>query len=315
VVLSVDADELLRLEPGAVERFWASEAVVASFDCVNYTYLNLVCGKPDSPLVARKPFAFKRAAVSAEHHLDYLWLVGVEQAAVASDDFLPEALCAGAHLTTVRSSFGASIKFGFYNCLYFHLQGGGSLQGSFREAQNFFAKGRFSRAAQAWVYSRAMPDAIGFPNQQFFRRADPQEVPEEIRRLAEETVAPYNGPLPHRCLSGSLIPGVPLYALMRPGPGLRVYLSFGCEARLRVMPLVVDGPPLQLERPALERRWSALALRPEDVPVDMEVSGERIGDLVELVVWSSAADLDAWARASLTPQFSLQVAESWAAGS
>ena len=149
VVLSVDADELLLLDREAVERFWESQAVVASFDCVNFTYLNLVCSKAGSPLVARKPFAFKRASITAEHHLDYLWLVGVEQAAVATEDFLPEALCGGAHLTTVRSSYGASIKFGFYNCLYFHLQGGRRLQGSFREAQEFFAKGRFSRAAQA----------------------------------------------------------------------------------------------------------------------------------------------------------------------
>lgn len=207
VVLSVDADELLLLDREAVDGFWASAAVVASFDCVNFTYLNLVCGKAGSPLVARKPFAFKREAITAEHHLDYLWLVGVEQAAVASDDFLPEALCGGAHLTTVRSAYGASIKFGFYNCLYFHLHGERGLEGSFQAARQFFAQGNFDGAAQAEVYGRAMADAIGFPNEQLFRRAEAPEVPEAIRHVAEEACAPFNHLLPHRSLNGRLVPG------------------------------------------------------------------------------------------------------------
>lgn len=312
VVLSVDADELLLLDREAVERFWASQALVASFDCVNFTYLNLVCGKPGSPLVARKPFAFKRAAITAAHHLDYLWLVGVEQAAVASEDFLPEALCGGAHLTTVRSPYGASIKFGFYNCLYFHLHGGEGLQGSFQAARQFFAQGSFDAQTQAQVYGRAMADAIGFPDQQFFRAADPARVPEAIRHLAEETCGPHNHGLPHRRLSGRLVPGVPLYALLEPGRRWTVSLSIAGEARLRLFPLVMDGPPLDLGRSALEQRWTAEALKPhalqQEQPQENQ-AGERIGDLVELVVWSGAEAVSAWARASLAPQFSLQVVD------
>ncbi len=313
VVLSVDADELLLLDREAVERFWASPALVASFDCVNFTYLNLVCGKPDSPLVARKPFAFKRESITAEHHLDYLWLVGVEQAAVASTDFLPEALCGGAHLTTVRSAYGASIKFGFYNCLYFHLHGGEGLQGSFQAARQFFAQGDFDRQAQAEVYGRAMADAIGFPDQQFFRSADPAQVPEAIRHLAEEVCGPHNHGLPHRHLSGRLVRGVPLYALMAAGSALRVSLAIAAEARLRVFPLVLDGPPLDLGQPAVEQRWTAEALQPHTLQLELpqeDRAGERIGDLVELVVWSGAEVAAAWALASLAPQFSLQVVDA-----
>jgi hypothetical protein len=317
VVLSVDADELLLLDREAVERFWASEAVVASFDCVNFTYLNLVCGKPGSPLVARKPFAFKRAAITAAHHLDYLWLVGVEQAAVASEDFLPEALCGGAHLTTVRSPYGASIKFGFYNCLYFHLHGGEGLQGSFLAARQFFARGRFDGEAQAEVYGRAMADAIGFPNGQRFRRAEGPEVPSAILHLAEEACAAFNNALPHRRLNGRLVPGVPLYALMAAGSALQVSLAIAGEARLRVLPLLVDGPPLDLGRPALEQRWTAEAIQPHEVQLDggdTASGGERIGDLVELLVWSSDEATAAWAGASLTPPFSLQVLDPADAG-
>ncbi len=314
VVLSVDADELLLLERQEVERFWASAAVAASFDCVNFTYLNLVCGKAGSPLVARKPFAFKRAAITAEHHLDYLWLVGVEQAAVASDDFLPEALCDGAHLTTVRSPYGASIKFGFYNCLYFHLHGGAGLKGSFQAARDFFAGGAFSAEAQAEVYGRAMADAIGFPNEQRFRRAEAPEVPTAIRHLAEEACAAFNHPLPHRSLNGRLVPGVPLYALMAAGSSLRVSLAIAGEARLRVLPLLIDGPLLDLGQPALEQRWTAEALKPHELRLEGEPGGERIGDLVELVVWSGPEVAAAWASASLAPPFSLQVLDPGAAG-
>lgn len=310
VVLSVDADELLLLDRWAVERFWATDAVVASFDCVNFTYLNLVCGKAGSPLVARKPFAFKRAAVSAEHHLDYLWLVGVDQAAVAVQDFLPEALCSGAHLTTVRSSYGASIKFGFYNCLYYHLHGSEGLQGSFKEARQFFAHGEFSWSVQAEVYSRAMADAIGFPDQQFFRTADTPLVPRVILNLAEEASAPFNHQLPHKTLSGSLIPGVPVYALMQPGGTLRVALSINGDARVRVMPLVLNGSPLDLNIPALELHWHAEALKPEQLSItsaELEGAIASIGNLIELVVWTGAECTKAWARASLTPAYNLSI--------
>ncbi|PSB36512.1 hypothetical protein [Aphanothece minutissima] len=317
VVLSVDADELLLLERQAVEHFWASGAVVASFDCVNFTYLNLVGGKAGSPLVARKPFAFKREAITAEHHLDYLWLVGVEQQAVASEDFLPEALCGGAHLTTVRSAYGASIKFGFYNCLYFHLHGERGLEGSFQAARQFFARGNFDAAAQAEVYGRAMADAIGFPNEQLFRRAAAPEVPEAILQVAEEAAAAYNHGLPRQRLNGRLVPGVPLYALMAPGHGWRVSLAIAGEARLRVLPLTVNGPPLDLGRPALEQRWAAEPLKPQEVPPGAEEAdsgGERIGDLVELLVWSGEDTVAAWAEASLVPSFSLRVLDPGGAG-
>ena len=312
VVLSVDADELLLLDREAVERFWESQAVVASFDCVNFTYLNLVCSKAGSPLVARKPFAFKRASITAEHHLDYLWLVGVEQAAVATEDFLPEALCGGAHLTTVRSSYGSSIKFGFYNCLYYHLQAGRSLQGSFREAQEFFAKGQFSQAAQADVYARAMPDAMGFPNQQFFRQADPQQVPEPIRNLADEACAPFNEHLPHQRLQGALIPGVPLYVLMQGGKALNVSLTIDGEARIRLLPIEVNGSPLDLNQPGMEHRWQAKALIPIQLNLEALVpagSESFIGHLIELLAWTKPGSRDAWAEASLLPQCSLAVVE------
>ncbi|WP_216899895.1 hypothetical protein [Synechococcus sp. CCY 9618] len=308
VVLSVDADELLLLDREAVERFWGSEAVVASFDCVNFTYLNLVCGKAGSPLVARKPFAFKRSAIPAAHHLDYLWLVGVEQESVAQADFLPEALCAGAHLTTVRSSYGASIKFGFYNCLYYHLHGGEGLRGSFQEARDYFAKGRFSRTGQAEVYARAMADAIGFPDQQYFRLADSREVPEAVRTEAAMACAPHNSCLPRRCLSGSLVPGVPVYVLMEADKGLRIALSIDGQARLRIAPLVVNAEPIDLNKPAMELLWQARALESREWELEVaapEASGPWIGNLIELVVWGDPAQRERWADASLAPSFSL----------
>ncbi len=87
-------------------------------------------------------------------------------------------------------------------------------------------------------------------------------------------------------------------------------LSIAGEARLRVFPLVLDGPPLELGRSAMEQRWTAEALKPHALQLEQpqaDPASERIGDLVELVVWSGAEAVAAWARASLAPQFSLQV--------
>jgi hypothetical protein len=62
----------------------------------------------------------------------------------------------------------------------------------------------------------------------------------------------------------------------------------------------------------MEQRWTAEALKPHVLSSgaeDAASTGARIGDLVELVVWSGAEAVSAWARASLAPQFSLQVVD------
>ncbi|MEA5392264.1 hypothetical protein VB738_13455 [Cyanobium gracile UHCC 0139] len=48
------------------------------------------------------------------------------------------------------------------------------------------AQGSFNAQAQAEVYGRAMADAIGFPNEQRFLRAEMPEEPESMRHVAEE---------------------------------------------------------------------------------------------------------------------------------
>jgi hypothetical protein len=98
---------------------------------------------------------------------------------------------------------------------------------------------------------------------------------------------------------------------MEAGSALRVSLAIAGEARLRVLPLLIDGPPLDLGQPALEQRWAAEALMPHEVRLDAadNEAGERIGHLVELLVWSGPEAVAAWAGASLAPPFSLQVVD------
>ena len=61
-------------------------------------------------------------------------------------------------------------------------------------------------------------------------------------------------------------------------------------------------------------RWTAEALKPHELRLEGEPGGERIGDLVELVVWSGPEVAAAWASASLAPSFSLRVLDPGGAG-
>lgn len=100
---------------------------------------------------------------------------------------------------------------------------------------------------------------------------------------------------------------------MAAGTALRVSLAIAGEARLRVLPLLIDGPPLDLGQPTLEQRWTAEALKPHEVQLGAEEAGsgdKRIGNLVELLVWSGEDATAAWAGASLVPPFSLQVVDA-----
>ena len=57
--------------------------------------------------------------MSASDHLNYLWLVGVEQKPVDPSWIDPRPLAHVYHLTACRSPLGQEAKMSFYTALYF----------------------------------------------------------------------------------------------------------------------------------------------------------------------------------------------------
>ena len=98
---------------------------------------------------------------------------------------------------------------------------------------------------------------------------------------------------------------------MQVGCTLRVSLSISGKVRIRVLPLLENGPPLDLERSSVTQ-WQAEALETREMATDThasEAAGSQIGHLVELLVWSDAGTRYAWAKATLAPVFSLTITE------
>ncbi|EAQ74120.1 hypothetical protein [Synechococcus sp. WH 5701] len=310
VVLSVDADELLLLNREMVEAFAASSALAASFNCYNFTYLNLLLiSHPGAALSSPKPFAFRREAISPEEHINYLWLVGVEQQAASAEHFLAGTLCDGIHLTTIRSSYGASIKYGFYNCLYFKTAGK-PLEGVYAEALNFFRQSLYPIELRTEVLARAMPDAIGFPMGHVLHRPQPGELPAAVASRQEDLSRAFNRNRVKRRISGSLLPSVPTYLLCEPGTDLQVALSVSGSARLKVVPLRLDAAPFSLEQGAAEHTWVGEALTVKELNLeapDEEPSGDVVAYLLELTLWIAPEEKERFRASSLAPTFSLSV--------
>ncbi len=309
VVMSVDADEFLLIKPEQARAFARSEALAASFNCYNFTFFNLLLtGPTGTPISSPKPFAFKRAAISAEDHINYLWLVGVNQVEAPAQHFLSGTLCDGIHLTTVRSDYGASIKFSFYTCLYFKLAGR-ALEGVFAEALNFFRKSDYPIAIRTEVLARAIPDAIGFPANQVLLRPSPRDVPLAILETEAKLSRTFNHNKVQRHIGGSLLPSIPAYLVCKPSEQLTVALSVAGNVRLRVFRVQLEGEPFTLSDAISEHNWFAEPLRGESVTI-MEPEAQRmdnnpIGFLLELTLWIAPEVKERFSAASLAPTFNL----------
>lgn len=124
IVVLHDTDEFATIPADQHLRFWTSTYDVAS-NSVQNLYLNgLHCTSnpgltPTLDNLPLKRIAFKRAKVSASDHLNFLWLVGVEQQQVNPERIDPQPLSHAYHFTACRSQLGQETKMGFYTALYF----------------------------------------------------------------------------------------------------------------------------------------------------------------------------------------------------
>jgi tetratricopeptide (TPR) repeat protein len=119
IVMLLDSDELITgIDADAIAEFKASAMAVAPARIHNHVRSAVLTDKDK-----RKFIFFKRALIGALEHLNYTWLVGVEQAAPDQSIMFQTPLMDMAHLTLMRSPFFNVVKFCFYTRLYFYSRG------------------------------------------------------------------------------------------------------------------------------------------------------------------------------------------------
>jgi hypothetical protein len=122
VVVLHDTDEFLKLDSKFFKRFWCSDATVASL-LIENIYAGGIAAATESYTgetlkdLPNKWVIFKRAMVSSERHIDYTWLVGVDQKPLDETVLYSKPLAHTYHLTGCRNKRGQSNKISFYMAL------------------------------------------------------------------------------------------------------------------------------------------------------------------------------------------------------
>lgn len=126
-VCRIDADEVLTLDTAELERFFAANGAVAEMDMPTYIAPGWIQGTTGTDHAARQAFLFDREQVSADLHLNYLWLV-------LTADKLPrpgerpwpvhgQPVAFNAHLTEWRTPETALMRASFYTMNYMRAHG------------------------------------------------------------------------------------------------------------------------------------------------------------------------------------------------
>lgn len=123
-----DTDEFYDINYSALLDFNSSKYSVGSFACQNLyingvSFTNEFYAVSDEAKLPHKPFIFKRLNVSPADHINYLWLVGVEQEAADKEKMCRSPVWRGYHFTGMRSREGQRQKFIFYKSLYMDVKG------------------------------------------------------------------------------------------------------------------------------------------------------------------------------------------------
>jgi hypothetical protein len=119
IVMLLDSDEIIiDIKPLEVKRFFESNKSVAYSTFYNLARRDCIVGLP-----TKKYIFFKRNEISALEHLNYTWLVGVQQDEPDRKKMYDISIMDIAHLTLMRSPFFNMVKFCFYTRLYFYTKG------------------------------------------------------------------------------------------------------------------------------------------------------------------------------------------------
>jgi hypothetical protein len=283
VVVLHDTDEFFRLDHQQLLRFWKSSYAVGSMLLQNlyaggFYGSNSHYATNQLRNLPQKRVVFKRSAISPARHLDYCWLVGVEQH--PTDETLVDQQPFGHayHLTACRTPRGQAAKMSFYMALATKNQTNHPVADRLKQ----LAQDGFINLAQAQeIFLRGDPAYGGIPHPNFGlallpRIIDPSFPETAIKALlaATKRVGPGNYPM---------LPRYPLYVWIEPqDANLSIKLKQAQPFTLKSWAWY-QGQPAQAAEP-LSSHTSCLEVQLPQLP-------GLIGHLIELQVESSDVDL------------------------
>jgi glycosyltransferase involved in cell wall biosynthesis len=119
VVMLLDSDELIvDIDKDELERFLRSNKKVACSSFNNLVRRDCLISNP-----TKKFIFFKRQQITAREHLDYTWLIGVDQQKPNQEFMYDRPVMNIAHVTLMRSPYFNIVKYCFYTRLYFYSRG------------------------------------------------------------------------------------------------------------------------------------------------------------------------------------------------
>ncbi|MEI8249944.1 MAG: WcbI family polysaccharide biosynthesis putative acetyltransferase [Synechococcus sp. ELA057] len=284
LVVLHDTDEFFQLDRSALQQLWSSPHTVAAQRTQNL-YAGGLHGfdaHHASGMLEGLPLkrvVFRRAAISPERHLDYCWLVGVEQHPTDETLVHPEPLWHTYHLTACRSAQGQAAKMAFYMSLALSTRGPNHVV--MRLSELVQSEAITLTEAQA-VFLRGDPGYAGVPNPGFqLRLSDRLIAPGMDQTTLKAILAEANsvGAGDYHLLSG-----YPLYAWIP---------AMAADQQLRLN--LRDTLPLQL-RSWLWRRTqpaspeTGVSCTCTELTLDLPAEAEIMGRLISLTIGPTAPE-------------------------
>lgn len=203
-VMLHDTDEFYAINSDALSKFFESDKAVASFLCQNLC-LDGIHFAPEyyavdaTERLPHKAFLFKRDAVSSREHLNFLWLVGVNQSAPDRTKSFLTPVALGYHFTAMRSREGQIQKYTFYSALHNAKHGTGT-NAAAEDLREQVANGIIDSKTAISILLRSHPDFLGAPHPAhgfiLKRRIKGGDRLEQIlHRVASETSIRHSGPI------------------------------------------------------------------------------------------------------------------------
>ena len=160
VVMLLDSDELIiDIHGDELEKFFQNDKKVACASFNNLVRSNCLIDAPTTKFIF-----FKRQEISAPEHLNYTWLVGVDQAKPNEELMYRVPVMEMAHLTLMRSPYFNMVKYCFYSRLYYYSRGmHDQLDRLFGRPFEMLSNKGLSPNETMEIFRRSLPALINFP--------------------------------------------------------------------------------------------------------------------------------------------------------
>lgn len=180
LVMLLDSDELIvAINKEELERFRQSDKAVASAGFNNLVRSNCRIGGPTAKFIF-----FKRSDVNAEEHLNYTWLVGVDQEKPNAELMYRPPIMEMAHLTLMRSPYFNVVKYCFYTRLFYYSRAMHDQEDRlFGQPFEALAGMGLELAEIKDIFRRSLPALINFPENESLTRISLPTINPMLDRL------------------------------------------------------------------------------------------------------------------------------------